>query len=359
MLNNLQYLRGIAALLVVIGHTLQLMSEKLAPISNPLIRHFEQTGAIGVDVFFVISGFIMFHVTPDDIGPAATRTFWLRRLIRVMPLYWVMTTIVVLFYLTGIPRSTIDLSADYLLFSYLLLPVESLRGWMEPVMPVGWTLIYEMFFYFCFGLALLLPSRLRAVSVTLAMGSLVALGQVAPTLRESSIVFATYSSTLLIEFLFGVWIARAYQSGLRIPNALAIVLMVVGFGLLSAFYIGEELTRFLYSGVPAAAVVFGAVMLEKNAGRSPHPNRPLKVLGDASYSLYLGHPVVLFAVSYATRYVGEPGMAGQIAFFVAALAVQIVFSILSFRLLEKPITNVLNRRLARHEREPAGATARS
>lgn len=358
MLNNLQYLRGIAALLVVIGHTLQLVSEKLAPIGHPLLKHFEQTGAIGVDIFFVISGFIMFHVTPNDTGPAAARTFWLRRMVRVMPLYWIMTTIVVAFYLTGIPRTQIDLSASYLTLSYLLLPVESLRGWMEPVMPVGWTLIYEMFFYFCFGLALLLPARLRAISVTLAMGSLVLVGQLAPELRERSIVFATYSSTLLIEFLFGVWIARAYQSGLRIPTALALALMGVGFAVLSAFYIGVELTRFLISGVPAAAVVFGAVMLEKNLGRSSRPIRPLKVLGDASYSLYLGHPVVLFAVSYSTRFVGELGTTGLLSFFASALAAQIVLSILSFRLLERPITNVLNRRIAGHEREPRKAAAR-
>lgn len=350
MLNNLQYLRGIAALLVTVGHTLQLFAEKISPIDSAILNVFAQCGAVGVDIFFVISGFIMFYISPPDtIGPRATGQFWLRRLIRVMPLYWVMTTIVLCFYLTGIPRSEIDLGFDYIVRSYLLLPVESLRGIIEPIMPVGWTLMYEMYFYFCFGLLLLVPGRMRVAAISIGMLLLVSLGLLTPGWKDGNVFFAVYSSPLLLEFLFGVWIARAYQSGLRIPTALGWALMVVGFLILLPSFDGVELTRSLISGIPAAAIVLGAVMLHKNQRPDARVIGPLKTLGDVSYSLYLGHPVMLFGISFATRYITSTSDVVFALGCIAALAVQIGFAVFAFRWLERPMTDALNARVFRRK----------
>lgn len=355
MLNNLQYLRGIAALLVTVGHTLQLFAEKVAPIDSAILLVFAQCGAVGVDIFFVISGFIMFYISPPETTGAYTAAqFWLRRLIRVMPLYWVMTTLVLCFYLTGIPRSEIDLGADYILRSYLLLPVESLRGIIEPIMPVGWTLMYEMYFYFCFGLLLLLPGRMRVMAISIGMLLIVGLGMLVPEWDDGNVFFAVYSSPLLLEFLFGVWIARAYQSSLRIPTALAWGLVVAGFAILLSTFDGVEFTRSLISGVPAAAIVFGAVMLHKIQSPDTRVIGPLKTLGDVSYSLYLGHPVVLFVVSFATRYVTSSSDMVFAIGCLAALAAQIGFAVLAFRWLERPMTDRLNAQVFR--RRPRAAS---
>lgn len=364
MLFNIQYLRGIAALLVVVGHTLQLLSTKVTPVEHPGALLFLERGAIGVDIFFVISGFIMYLISFNmDGGIAATGQFWARRIIRIVPLYWLVTTIVVCFYLTGIPKSAVDLGVNAVLRSYLLLPVENVVGGLGPVVQVGWTLIFEMFFYFSFGLALLLPERLRLAAVTLWIIALAVAG-IWVTHDSHGVVMATYTSPHLLMFLLGVWIGRVYQSALRLPGPVAMALVGVGFWALVYFYKGEENLRWAITGLPAAAVVLGAVMLHK--GRAVPIRRPigsLRLLGDASYSLYLTHAAAQFPLSYVTRFVPGDGSAVLWGCFVGAMTVQLVFALVVFRWFELPVTAYLNRALfgdralARATQVSAGATA--
>ena len=344
MLNNIQYLRGIAAYLVVIGHTLQLLAEKVYASETGFIRHFEHAGAVGVDIFFVVSGFIMFYVSGQDRpGTASVRAFWGKRAVRVFPIYWILTTVVLAFYLTGIPRSKIEFSFDYLARSYLLIPVLGLDGTLKPIMAVGWTLMFEMFFYFVFGLMLLLAAQWRIYAVAGSMSALILLGLALPQAGDSSVLLATYTSPLMLEFLYGVLIARFYLSGHRLPQGLSLALVLIGFPLLLATFDGSETTRSLISGLPAAAIVLGAVMLEKAPWGWPRLRAGLQTLGDASYSLYLVHPVMLYGVSFAARYFPGGTPATGLLFFVVGLVIQTVASLVFYQMIEKPLTSKLQR----------------
>jgi exopolysaccharide production protein ExoZ len=357
MLNNIQYLRGIAALLVAVGHNLQLIQEKVYPHTNPFVRHFEHAGAIGVDIFFVISGFIMLYISGQE--PAGARSmakFWGKRLVRVMPTYWILTTAVLAFYLTGIPKSTIAFSLDYIGRSYLLLPVLNLDGNSLPILHVGWTLIYEMFFYFLFGLVLLARSAQRVWGLTAVMTGLVLAGVVLPTLRDESVVFWMYTSPLLLEFLFGIWIAKLWMLGYCIPKPLAWVLLVVAFGLLAYWFTGHEPTRSFWSGIPAAIVVASALSLESVAKAKGLIHRGLKVLGDASYSLYLVHAVLLYGISFVVRRMPIGTLESAIAVFVFAAVIEIAAAIVFFRLVEAPLTEALQRRF--FKRQPLAGAVR-
>lgn len=342
--SNIQYLRGIAALLVAVGHNLQLIRDKVYASDNALVTHFERTGGIGVDLFFVISGFIMFLISGSSVASLRTTLlFWVKRICRVMPTYWIFTGIVLAFYLTGIPKSEIDFSAYYLLRSYLLLPTLNLQGEMFPLLHVGWTLIYEMFFYFLFGCMLLVRRPLRVMGLSLLLIGLVIAGYSLPTLAEQSVVFATYTNPILLEFLFGIWIAKAYLAGWRLPRGVAIALLIAGSLAMSYFYLDIEATRPFLTGIPAAAVFIGALMLEPS--KKPSPNNALKHLGDASYSLYLIHPVLLYGISFLVRFIPVGTAGSALAVFMFATALQIVAALLFFRWVERPLSEALQGRI--------------
>ena len=156
---SIQYLRALAALGVVIFHA--------SPAEHPFM-----VGNAGVDIFFVISGFIMWSITEER--PASPAAFLKDRLIRIAPLYWLLTTLLVVGALV-VPKLFPNLRIDlpYVAGSFLFVPMRPPGSTgADPIWPVlvqGWTLNYEMFFYVLFSLCLFLrPSlRLAAISLTL------------------------------------------------------------------------------------------------------------------------------------------------------------------------------------------------
>src|SRR5262249_39672775 len=138
-LDSLQALRAVAALSVVLYHI-----------------DFIGRGAFGVDIFFVLSGFIICHVTAAD-----RQHFLLKRLIRIVPLYWARTLVVCALALAA-PRLLQTTSDSWmgLLKSLFFIPYEKESGRVYPVLFLGWTLNYEMFFYVVFSIALALRPAL-------------------------------------------------------------------------------------------------------------------------------------------------------------------------------------------------------
>jgi peptidoglycan/LPS O-acetylase OafA/YrhL len=163
---GIQVLRLVAAALVVVTHSTLYAHERLDR-SSPVW----QGGVIGVDIFFVISGFVIMASSRRLIGrPDGVREFALRRLVRILPMYWLATTLSIVIQLvtpSAVLHST--LTVWLIVSSYLLLPATSSTGNVEPVLGVGWTLLFEMFFYAVFAVAMLLRGRVYLV-VGLVMG---------------------------------------------------------------------------------------------------------------------------------------------------------------------------------------------
>ncbi|HEY1363723.1 MAG TPA: acyltransferase [Xanthobacteraceae bacterium] len=335
----IQYLRALAASLIVFHHAMA------APLLHPYYPH--AFGEFGVDLFFVISGCIMWRTTVSSRRSPAG--FFAARVVRIVPLYWLYTTLFLGVALL-VPRalSTLPgLDPVFVLKSYLFVPaVHPHFGGVVPLYSLGWTLNYEMFFYLVFGLALLLPQpRHRIAFLAAVLLLLVSLG--GWTLPASPIL-ATYTDPLLLEFLAGVVLAVLAPRLMRSSATLGALLIAAGAGgLLLALSSDELPKRILAYGVPAAAIVAGALVLEPTLRRAV--SRPGLLLGDASYSIYLAHPFAqrlwLLAVGgLLPENVGPAGLAVQVA---AAVAAGLLGGVLSYRFIERPLLAAGHRLIGR------------
>ena len=269
-LHSLQYLRAIAATAVVWSHAaIQVDGYK------PFLR---ETGAFGVDIFFVISGFIMVYISKPTHTPV---DFFINRVKRVVPLYWFFTLFMaaILLFLPSIfKNSTFDLLAT--VKSLLFIPETSISHpeHVWPILAPGWSLNYEMYFYALFALALFAPAKMRVWVITL----LISIIFLAANMMGGEGPIATfYSSSIVFEFVFGMVLALLFKRGLKIKSSVAWVLLIVGF--LMMLLPESELPRIVHYGIPALMIVVGTVFV--SIGHS----RFFVMLGDSSYSLYICH----------------------------------------------------------------------
>lgn len=326
---SIQYLRAFAALAVVFYHALE---------TSPY--RFE-IGAAGVDLFFVISGFIMWSLT-DEKSVGAGPFLW-RRAIRIVPLYWAATLAAVA--VTAVKPDFFyraDISFENIWKSLLFVPHDSAIGY-SPVLWQGWTLNYEMFFYLLVGAALTRPARERLGLLTLTLIALTALGVL---MAPEGPAARTYMSALLLEFLAGVFIAHTLKRGLRLGVATSAALIgggVLAYTALQASGMQFAGPRVLLWGAPAVAIVLGAVHLEQ-AGRIGR-HEGLRLVGDASYSLYLTHSFVVAAVLWTLPDLHFAARALLAAGLSTAVAVALFLG------FEKPTTDFLKALPAR--RRPA------
>lgn len=327
---SIQYLRAVAAGMVVLFH----MGLPLQRMGYPVSGHVFLSR--GVDVFFVISGFIMWATT---YGKAATPAgFYWRRIARIVPLYWLLTGLNLLI-LLGAPSVVQSGRAEpwHILASFLFVPaVHPVTGVYEPLLIPGWTLNYEMVFYAVFGAALLLPPRLRLPAVWACLLLSVLTGLAAP---YGSIMAEVYGSSIVLEFGFGLLLGALFTRGTALPAWSCWALLVAGFAALWWFG-GQEHQRALMAGVPSLAVVGGALFLER-AGRVR--DLPwLHLLGDASYSLYLSHGMALSACGQIAQRAGLGAVPGGFPLFVLlAGGASAAAAVALFLLVERPLTRLL------------------
>jgi peptidoglycan/LPS O-acetylase OafA/YrhL/glycosyltransferase involved in cell wall biosynthesis len=273
-LTGLQLMRALACLAVVVYHAAEMWRTRLSPggtVVWPL-------GAAGVDVFFVISGFVM---VLSASRRANWRAFLRARLRRIVPLYWLCS----LAKMGGLfaAGDTARLGLSYCLRSLLFLPVHDAAGLLKPVLPVGWTLSFEMLFYGLCAVALgagmapavFVPPVLLALSLVPHGGS--ALGELA--------------SPIVLEFVYGMALAVLWRRGWLGAVWHGPVLLAASIACLVLMPQVLPGVRFLDWGVPAALAVGGMVCLEPIL--APHIPRFLRALGDASYAIYLTHGFVL------------------------------------------------------------------
>ena len=318
-IHGIQYLRGFAAFAVVCFH----ISEQFG---GPLA-----VGAAGVDVFFVISGFIMWVTTAGR--PADPLRFMWRRIIRIVPLYWIVTLLTTVGILLR-PQFFYghELSLDNFVGSLFFLPVLQ-DGSLHPVVIQGWTLCYEMMFYAIFALALLLGEKQRFGAMIGALLTIVTLN-----LFWRSGYASAFASPIVLEFAAGVVVGRLWMRDIRLQLTLALLLIGGGLLLLGlAQMLDPEMPRVLRWGAPATLIVAGAIFAERAM-----PFKPwvwLQFLGEVSYSIYLWHVLVAITMTGILLRLGVPLGWQPVLLVVLSL----VFSALLYLAVEKPLVRLLNR----------------
>lgn len=347
---GLQMLRFVAAMLVAVMHITQALSVHL---TGQGAGHYWESGSAGVDIFFVISGFVMGITTPPAAARVAQRArqawhFLKRRLIRVLPLYWFYTLLKVAL-LAAVPavatRFSLDLS--HLAASLAFVPWTSPWGAVQPVLPVGWTLNFEMLFYAFFALAMLLGLP----RLGLCLGAFVFL-MVLAHFYSGSTALNFYASTIVLEFVAGVALARIHQRRPAIAPEAGLLGLCLGLVLMFGLPWSAEDDRFLSWGLAATLIVAGAIWMEPWTARFKARTGALVFLGDASYSIYLSHTFVVPATVQLAVHLGleHAGAVGLLTALWVVLA-----GCLSYALLERPTTHSLQRWLMR----PPLATAAS
>ncbi|MFO1151891.1 MAG: acyltransferase [Alsobacter sp.] len=326
LLTSIQTLRAVAAIAVVFVHA---GYDAARYSGNAWLEEAGNLGQAGVDVFFVISGFIMF-LTACRSPTASPVTFVADRICRIVPLYWLVTLALLGLAMAG--RSIEHPSPQDLAKSMAFLPVFNAKGEVSPFLPVGWTLVYEMFFYAL--LAVALAARPRHVALlTTALVLLAAGGTAWP--GDVASWWTVYTSPILLEFVAGLWIGWAWDKGWRLPAPAGAVLAAMGLGLIVLLYghsfRNEGWLRLLAWGVPAVCLVLGTLALE---GQTFVATRLGLLLGAASYSIYLIHPLVLIVLG---RVWLVSGLASAFVIFVGSTLASIVAGVACHLLLEKPL----------------------
>ncbi len=326
VLVSLQYLRAIAACSVVVHHGLEQFGFQISPA-------FMQSG---VDLFFLISGFLMISITYGQ--PAHPGGFMLNRAVRICPTYWVFTIATVVLALT-VPRlfHEVSVAPGHVVQSLLFWPhLNPAVPTYSPLVRIGWTLNYEMAFYAVFALTMLLREERRLAALTTGFGALVLVGQTVPDL-PGALFF--YSRPMILEFLAGCWLGWAYVSGrlTALPVVPVAVAAVCSLGLLPLS--GPPITDFsrLWAfGGCAALLLTASVLLEE---RGWLPVLPwLRRVGDWSYSIYLTHVFGIAVLRALWLRAGLPtsGVVGAVGFVVPSVGLALLSGWLSFRLIERP-----------------------
>lgn len=335
-LDGIQMLRALAAIAVVVHHTLINLAQ-IAGAQSPLNGwgHFDELGAAGVDLFFVISGFIMLYVSQGEFGRegAVGRFLW-RRAIRIYPLYWFYTLLIIALSTTPWMFRNLQLDFPYVAGSLLLIPVTrpDPASSIHPILDQGWTLSYELGFYLLFALGLRFGSARRFLMfLPLAFGLLVMLGQ---ALDPASAAAQFLRLPLTFEFYFGLLIAWLLSRG-HLPERGHLVLALLGlafFALSAAFRIDASL-RPLVWGMPSALLVIAALGISPVRGIAGQVGI---ALGNASYSIYLTHAFGIFVMArIAVGYVNTPLAA--LAWQCATVLVCIAGGYVAYMLIERPL----------------------
>lgn len=352
-LSNVQILRGIAAVMVVGYHIGNEFADRGFPGPLPDFS----AGSAGVDIFFVLSGFIMVHSTAAAFGaPGAAGLFLARRLVRLVPLYWLVTTLSVLV-LVQQARPT-GLSGDtwrWIAASYAFLFYPHAEGGDFPVYAQGWTLNFEMVFYAGFAAALPFRRGLALAALAAGLMLLVLIGLAAPLPWPID----RWSNSNVVEFVLGIGLAAVHARGWRVPLPVALGLAGVGLAtfVLTLGSVDDWLPyRGFVWGPPACAVVAAAALSVPRRGGGLRT--ALERLGDASYALYLVHYAFFVALGDVLgRFTPvaslPPKLYGSLCF---AGAIGLAFAV--HHGIERPTTLGLNRLFGLSRRWRALTTAR-
>ncbi|HQS48307.1 MAG TPA: acyltransferase [Xanthobacteraceae bacterium] len=350
-LYSLQILRFLAAALVMLSHVEHSLSGFRERYGAEVLI-FGISGDLGVRIFFVISGFIMVYIAHDAFAkPGAPGRFLAARIVRVVPLYWLLTTLQILVFLLlarlGDPSGAALLSVPEVVKSYFFIPYFNLYAQHRPILSQGWTLNYEMFFYLAFAASLFLRRTLGLLVLVAALLGLT----VAGTLDWQQDVMRAWTHPILLEFVIGIALALVKLHLVRsgrgvllfrhaIPACLALIVAVTAFPL--AVPAAHTLVAMLTVGLCVLCV-------------DANPARPavgiMVVLGNASYSLYLSHSFIFLFVDPLWRKLLGGHYLGF--YFLLVTSTALALGYLTYRCIELPMNGFLRSALLRRSPRPA------
>ena len=344
-LNNIQVLRAFAALSVVVFHT---------GFAFPHLRNF---GSYGVDVFFVISGYIMARILDDRLQPQlapgqhAGDFFLRRRILRIVPPYWFFTLLLFVVSLRvpalmGATRA----SPTELVKSLLFIPFIKASGLAQPLLFVGWSLNYEMFFYLALAIGVLFHKRFafRLPSVTFGAALVLLTMLACLPFRASNPIADFYTRDISLEFLLGIlsyYLCRAVSNAaayrLRYSALAVVILSALLIVALQAILPSTHISRVLTLGVPSFFLITAASLLSQADWDTRLTS--LVLIGDASYILYLIHPYCEYSID---RILGlrHPWLRRETATgaFIG-VTLSVVLALLLHLYGERPLVKFLNR----------------
>jgi exopolysaccharide production protein ExoZ len=344
-IDGLQILRAVAVLLVAWLHA----GQSLVGWRVIELPHFV---AFGIDIFFVISGFIMSSIllhTRQAPGISASWGFLKRRLIRIFPIYWLFAILTSIRLLHGH-----GLFLQNYFPSFLLLP--GLYPRYPLVVAFSWTMVFEMFFYYALA-AILLVTVKRAVPVSIALfGVAVVLGA---AIGVQHPVWVILSGPLLLEFIFGAVSALAF---LRFGQRRRLGIIVLLLGVAFSFYmrshpqqggaagIGMVLSsvgamrHVLTWGLAAALIVSGVIFWSPRI--KSLPGRLAVILGKTSYSAYLASALLIeFTGRFLIKWGGNASVGKEVLFQIVIVAAVFVGGWISYQFVEGPMIQWLQAKL--------------
>ncbi len=353
-LPNIQILRAVAALAVVFYHDGIESTAICVATGKPCVYDFT-LGTFGVPLFFMISGFIMVMTSWNSFAQTGAPTqFMRRRLIRIVPLYWLVTTIAVAGAL--VVPSMLNVPVDdpiYIAASYLFWPMARVNGLIRPIANLGWTLNLEIMFYAVFTLALFF-NRKRGLALAVAFLTGATMLQLTGIFAASGILASTplnfWADPIILNFILGMLVAALYKREFRVNVTEARLLIAISaVGLLIINNIHGTLdaipeNHIINRGVLTLAVAF--MFIAGALGPQIDVTKPLwragLLIGDASYSLYLVHPFFLRPISkFWSKIIGShlPVWTFSIVAIILAVAVGLVV----YMFVERPLTNYFAR----------------
>lgn len=346
-IRGLQGLRGIAACAVVWSHAYARAERTwIAEIGRSYLDPHPaviQIGHFGVDLFFVLSGFLMTYLHQRDFGQHdAPREFLRRRITRVVPLYWLLSAAGLLLLSLGPALFSYHKGIEWgwMLGCFAFIPWPMSDGFSSPIIGTGWTLDYEMYFYALFALALLFRGGFRILCALMSMSIILGF-----TLKPQHPWPQLLTSPMLLEFMLGAFIALYAQ---RFSRRAAIMLMAVSVVLIAvggapyARSANQELTRVWCWGIPSALLLVATVRLAPSC--NGWIGRYLVRLGDASYSIYLFQVFALPTIAIALRSLRIPVLLPIDLAITVLWMLTCLMGVVCWSCIEKPMTLFFKRK---------------